>query len=554
MWLAVLSHGGSVHVDDHNFALWLNRTTGKFHPLLIDVNGYGWSHGEETSERGFVFGKNILELAWLQYPENLKKYVDASYKLLKGIGSEESMSDTISSIWKRIKPDLISDPYLSDMGARWDYTRTLFPTSQLDGNIQSIFSFIRRRNEKVNRLLSQASLYYREEEGLLTFCYEGFSSLKIEQVNGEFETVLPRTVESDRAVAFFTKKGRIDEYTFFHELTGDQILPEKSPLGDSGWREQDVQLFNETKEVDVLEIDNYLELGPGMINVVEDRYYQAHHIVVKPGTTFQIKKGKSIFFEGNLSLLGKSDQMVEFKAQGRDPYGVIACLGKHRFVMVAKYVKVVGGSSAWRGNAYYSGMFSLRQMKNFSISQSLFSENVIGDDTLHIVESRGVLDQCEIKNAAFDAIDWDQVVGRIENCKINNAGNDGIDVSMSNVVMRSNIVTECGDKGISLGEGSLVALQKNEIDSCEIGVAVKDESEVGIWGLNDIRRCSQPVSAYRKKWRWTRGGKVNVFNSSKEVLSRVTTDSESELMGFGDLESLEGDTKWHSLIDELGTL
>ncbi len=67
------------------------------------------------------------------------------------------------------------------------------------------------------------------------------------------------------------------------------------------------------------------------------------------------------------------------------------------------------------------------------------------------------------------------------------SNSDAIDIGdvSSNVVIENNLITNCSDKGVSVGQGSSVVMLRNSISDCNLGVGVKDSLSFA-----DILNCT----------------------------------------------------------------
>ena len=59
-------------------------------------------------------------------------------------------------------------------------------------------------------------------------------------------------------------------------------------------------------------------------------------------------------------------------------------------------------------------------------------------------------------------------------------------------------MSNCGDKGLSVGEKSFLVLNKIKVDKANTGIAVKDSSKATIEYL-DITNTTKCIHVYRKK-------------------------------------------------------
>ena len=90
------------------------------------------------------------------------------------------------------------------------------------------------------------------------------------------------------------------------------------------------------------------------------------------------------------------------------------------------------------------------------------------------------------------------------------ASNDGLDLMTSELLVEQCRFTDCGDKGISVGEGSHLLALHCGFERCAIGVQAKDGSQVAI-AAGDFLECGQSLDAYHKNWRYAAGTQVNAW-------------------------------------------
>ena len=102
------------------------------------------------------------------------------------------------------------------------------------------------------------------------------------------------------------------------------------------------------------------------------------------------------------------------------------------------------------------------------------------EDSLNLVNADGFLDEVRISNAFADAVDIDFSNVSIGSLVVNKAGNDCFDVSSGNYKIKKAELTQCGDKGISVGEASRLNAENIRLFSVNIGVSSKDSSKVDI--------------------------------------------------------------------------
>ena len=156
--------------------------------------------------------------------------------------------------------------------------------------------------------------------------------------------------------------------------------------------------------------------------------------------------------------------------------------------------------------------------------------NVVGgecEDSLNFISAKGNLRTILIDNAFADAVDMDFSLLDISEIKINEAGNDCIDVSSGEYNIRLIDISNCKDKGVSVGEASKFFADDLNVTFAKIGVSTKDFSKANILKaeMDQIEVCAEVM---QKKQEF--GGAVLKFENLKcEGLFNI--DSNSSYVG-----------------------
>lgn len=139
---------------------------------------------------------------------------------------------------------------------------------------------------------------------------------------------------------------------------------------------------------------------------------------------------------------------------------------------------------------------------------SISADNAQCEDAVNLMRAEGKIRSIVIKNAESDALDIDFSNLSIETITIEGAGNDCLDFSAGSYRVAKSDLTNCNDKAISVGEGSTTSFAEIQIQSAEIGVAVKDSSrsEIGSARFQNVATC---LSATRKKQEFW-GSKITI--------------------------------------------
>ena len=120
------------------------------------------------------------------------------------------------------------------------------------------------------------------------------------------------------------------------------------------------------------------------------------------------------------------------------------------------------------------------------------------EDAINFVNAKGTVKNLDIVNSFSDAIDADFSNIYFKDVFVDTAFNDCVDVSSGKYIFDNIIATNCGDKGISVGEKSNVNINKIEVKNSNMGIASKDSSQVYARKnfFSNVKTC---FSAYKKK-------------------------------------------------------
>ena len=156
------------------------------------------------------------------------------------------------------------------------------------------------------------------------------------------------------------------------------------------------------------------------------------------------------------------------------------------------------------------------------ISNTSFYNNSVGDDYINIIRSNFLIEDSYFENANSDAIDIDFSEGSILNSKFLMSKNDAIDFSGSKVNLEGIYINGSGDKGISVGEGSILNAKNILIENSNIGIASKDESNVYLDNIT-IENVFIGLAAYIKKVEYgspkIKGSNIKVSNYKYDYIS-----------------------------------
>ena len=160
-------------------------------------------------------------------------------------------------------------------------------------------------------------------------------------------------------------------------------------------------------------------------------------------------------------------------------------------------------------------------------------KNSNSEDAINFINSKINGNNLKIKSSISDAIDLDNSNINFKSIECLDIGNDCLDLSFSTGKIRSISAQNINDKGVSLGERSLLELDSFNIINAEIGAVSKDSS---VFNLNKMRyeNVKLPFAAYIKK---------PEFGSPKLFIRDITPSLAGNYLVGNDVEVMIGDKK-----------
>lgn len=233
-----------------------------------------------------------------------------------------------------------------------------------------------------------------------------------------------------------------------------------------------------------------------------------YSLVIKPGVRLELDENISILVKGG--LLSEGTKSLPIVIVGKDktkPFGVFAVLGPSANInhVAISHMEISGGRSALIDGVSFSGQMSIHNssvvIKNINVSGSS------SDDGINIKNSVVEISNSNFFDNSADQIDLDFCTGKVFDNFFSVQEKevldpvittDGLDISGGKVRIVGNTFRNFSDKAISVGENSVIFLDKNNISKSNIGVAVKDGS-VAFVGFNYFDENENNVSLYIKK-------------------------------------------------------
>ncbi len=257
--------------------------------------------------------------------------------------------------------------------------------------------------------------------------------------------------------------------------------------------------------------DNNFILPSGIYEVDKDLIIPGTvSLEISPGVELRFAPGVSLISYGKIKARGIEGNRIIFTAQDKkNPWGVFALVDQKASDSLFENVIFEHGSETFLNGIFFSGALAVH-WADVKIRDSDFLFNS-GDDGLNIKHASAEVENCLFRENKFDGLDLDFIKGKVIESRFINNGNDGVDLSGSKVLLRNNQIKFSKDKCVSVGEGARPLLVNNLVLGCQIGVAVKDSSEVELVN-NTIVANKTAVALYQKKEIFE-GGVAKVKNS-----------------------------------------
>jgi hypothetical protein len=290
-------------------------------------------------------------------------------------------------------------------------------------------------------------------------------------------------------------------------------------------------------------------------------------LTLEAGSTLLMPDGASIYVEGELTMLGTTGATVQV-ASNPDPgaRGILTdtnysgraaprwgCIAFDHATHTGRLYNVVlrdaslAGSDPVNMKAAISALDSDLFMDGLDIDDVGFPvfiqdgrSAVLQNSRLRLRETGdGInlkrtqyarVEDCDLSGSLAvdaDAIDYDGISGGIiRGNRIHDfmgGNNDGIDLGegTSQVLIESNLIYNCSDKGISVGQQSTGVIRHNVIVNCAQGVGIKDTGSYAFIDRNTFYSNGLAVACFEKNL-GKGGGSADVINS---ILSRATVSS-----------------------------
>ena len=222
-------------------------------------------------------------------------------------------------------------------------------------------------------------------------------------------------------------------------------------------------------------------------------------LLIQPGTTLLMDEGVSLISYSPVEANGTADEKIRIVAADiSKPWGVFAIINTEERENIIENTILSSGKDDKINGVYFSGMLALHNANGIIKNSTIM--NAKADDGINVKKGTITISDNTFSGNSSDSLDVDYALegSSVSNNIFLDSGGDSIDLSWSDILIESNIIINCGDKGVSVGERSNPNLVKNTIVGCNSGIAVKDLSKV-VATQNKLIGNNIAVEAFQKK-------------------------------------------------------
>ena len=292
-----------------------------------------------------------------------------------------------------------------------------------------------------------------------------------------------------------------------------------------------IERFSVNKTNILNELEHILKFNESEAILEKEKIYFNNQVIIDTTINF---KNKIVVFENKSEVLFSNNAKLSFEScevlfRG-DEKEKIKIIGSYENSIFFNDCSVdISNSEFYNFSNFKDDKITLPAAITFynskvNINHSIFKNNLIGDDYINFYNSKFFVKNSLIENSFADAIDSDFSDGEIYKLNLINIGNDGLDFSGSNVRINDSYFTKVQDKALSAGESSKITINKSSIQNSEMGIVVKDGSDVNAFS-NFLENNKIDYAVFFKKDFYTPPSlKVDSLNSKSINLFQIGTN------------------------------
>jgi len=266
------------------------------------------------------------------------------------------------------------------------------------------------------------------------------------------------------------------------------------------------------KIAETLNLPKFFKVVGNQISVKAGTYNVYQDINITPGFELSIEKGTTLKFapeavfisESAIRAIGEQNSPIKFTSMDDNWGGMLVFDTDERshfeFVIIENTKGI--GLNINKNGLDRKGWFCTGGVTFYRASVDWVDCSFINsdaEDALNIVSSVFSINRCDFSNHESDGFDGDFVSGEISDSKFYKIKGDAVDFSGSEVKVRNLFVGDVVDKGISAGEGTLLAISNSRFENIGYGLVSKDSSEINSNDTKIINAKVAGLAAYIKK-------------------------------------------------------
>ncbi len=537
--------GTNHHDEHHNHKIYFDPYKGSFEPIEWDIRFWTKEPYKDMSIYKLIQQVKLNPI--LEFERDV-----IAYKIL--LSKEFSIEFILKDLYQyknNLKQDLQSDMFKDKA-----IIHKLFPTwisvpfgmKEFHDSIASFSDILKQRREILLKIYNDSNVYYKIIGNKIIFKVEGNSPVKISLINtssniykdinfngmldsmdikvNKYDILYPgRKVRNDISNQWPDILRQIESSPLYYSyLIEDNQTFQGKIIAMNAVTDKPMIAVNSQFNIDTISDSIHpwelpkpkyqTKILKGVIEVnktlIFDKYTK---IIIKPNTTFIMDKNTSIYFYAKVIAIGTKEAPIKFIAKDiHKPWGLVAVQGKATTGSEFEYVEFKNGSIDTHNLIHYTSQFNIHDMDWFEVRHCKIGRNFVGDDAMHIAYAKGVVDNCEFKDARSDGLDIDISEVNITNNIFYNSGNDGLDIMTTIMNADNNQFIDMGDKGISVGEWSEANITNTTFTRTVIGLEIKDKSKVIADNLIFIDSKEKAINLYNKNKRYDTGGFLEATN------------------------------------------
>ncbi len=414
------------------------------------------------------------------YFQYLRQY--SSSEFLNAFIAEHQ--DEIDAATKTLHSDF---PYY-DISAQYLFDQVDYIGAYLDSDFSTAVTAYLSANEVAGEIIVRNDHHFPLQCEALRVGEEMHAIQQDVQANGNTLITLPVSLESDDAHMAFIKCvvpgiAKSFEVKIFPWQKSEALAKNRYPVSE--YADND----------GILSDGSTLTIPSGLLNIDKNLVVSSRQsLTVMPGAHIDLTDGAFILSYGALTIQGTEAEPVRFFSSDSTGRGVVVLNANDKSVV---------------SHAEFSNMRAA-EFQGWSVTAAvLFNESEVSlnnvsflanqsEDALNIVRSK-----FEIKDSLFsanksDAFDSDFSRGTVSNTRFLATGNDAIDTSGSKIEIRDILISGAGDKGVSVGEASVMRGKNLTVQNSGIAISSKDNSTFEIENIS-LDDNALAFALYQKK-------------------------------------------------------